>query len=109
MLGLFIWAARIALSVDRSRLHQVEDIQTRLTASRTRVDELETEVAKLHDELNEQRLKTGRSTSRAEGLQVELEWRSRQVTRMEGEIVRLREDIARLETAAGKPRLGDPP
>jgi septal ring factor EnvC (AmiA/AmiB activator) len=96
--SLLLYGVRVWFSVDKSRQQQVGDIQARLTMVRQQRDAQETEIAALHDQLNQARTDASVHKAHAEGLRVELEWRERQVARLEAEIERGQKEIARLES-----------
>jgi predicted RNase H-like nuclease (RuvC/YqgF family) len=109
--GLLVYAVRVVFYADKSRQRADEDrqkqqtaVQERLDLSRSRVDTLETENAKLHDEINAIKMRVSVAESHAEGLRVEITWREAQALRLEVEIARLQTEIARLESELARLR-----
>jgi chromosome segregation ATPase len=103
--GLVVYGVRSVFYADKRQQRAGEDQQKQLTAvqerldlSRTRVDTLETENARLHDEINDIKMRVAVAESHAEGLKVEITWREQQALRLEQEIARLQTEIARLES-----------
>lgn len=102
--GLLVYAVRVVFYADKSRQRADEDrqkqqaaVQERLDLSRVRVDTLETENARLHDEINGIKMRVSVAESHAEGLRIEVTYLEQQAQRLEFEIARLQTEIARLE------------
>src|SRR5882757_1421030 len=115
--GLVVYGVRSVFYADKRQQRAGEDQQKQLTAvqerldlSRSRVDTLETENARLHDEINDIKMRVAVAESHAEGMKIEITWLEQQTQRLEAEIARLQAEIARLESqlARLRGRDGDP-
>lgn len=111
--GILIWAFRAWLQIDKTRQGQTTDTRDQLDKSHDREEELQVQIGNLqksigglHDEINTIKRAASVADAHAEGLRVELEWRERQVTRLEAELKTLTTEKAVLERELAECRGG---